>query len=446
MQRWRDGKNTRIEPGECSRERIETTLAAILASDHFRNSPQCRDMLRYVVEHTLASQHDLLKERVIGVTVFGRKANYDTASDPIVRVRAADLRKRLARYYQSDACLAGMPRIDIPVGGYHAVFRVCQDEHPRVESALEGHTDALGEAPFGGLIEHRSPFQIEKSAVTPSTGGKHTRLQLGLMSATIIVAAASCLIWKSRSHGPFEEFWAPAFASSKAITIYNADSPAYRLRWRAGATQNDNPHVRGFFGMEDKVGFKGGEKVEASDLIPIQNQFITIGDGYATALLCGLFARHEKPYELKFGTEMSFVDLRYAPAVLIGAFNNGWTLETTKELRFNFSEYPSICERGGQNRAWTLSHLGPDGETPDDYAIVSRIFNANSGQVLIAAAGITQYGTRAAGEFLTTPEELEDALRHAPSGWKRRNIQFVIHTQIVRETPGRPTVVASYIW
>ena len=446
MQRSRDGKNTRTEPGECSRERIETTLAAILASDHFRNSPQCRDMLRYIVEHTLASQHDRLKERVIGVTVFGRKANYDTASDPIVRVRAADVRKRLAQYYQSDACLTGTFRIDIPVGGYHAVFRVFQEEHPRVGPALESHTDALAEERSGGLIDHRSPFQIEKTAFTPSTAGKHTRLQLGLISTTIILAAAGCLIWESRSHRPFEEFWAPAFASSKAITIYNADSPAYRLRWRAGATQNDNPRVRGFFGMDDKVGFKDGEKVEASDLIPIQNQFITIGDGYATALLCGLFARHEKPYELKFGTEMSFVDLRYAPAVLIGAFNNGWTLETTKELRFNFSEYPSVRERGGQNRVWTLSHLDPDGETPDDYAIVSRIFNSNSGQVLIAAAGITQYGTRAAGEFLTTPEELGDALRSVPSGWKRRNIQFVIHTQIVRETPGRPIVVGSYVW
>jgi hypothetical protein len=439
MQRSHHGKDAGIEPGECSRERIEVTLGTILASDPFRTSPQCRELLQYILRHTVASEHDLLKERVIGANVFGRKANYDTASDPIVRVRAADVRKRLAQFYQSEACLAGMPKIEIPVGGYHATFRLIHDTNSRAGAPvqLENSLEDRVEAP----VKPHSWPPVHQSRARSRT------LHLAILSVGLTTVAG--LLWvllQQRQHWAFEEFWAPAFTSAKAITIYNADSPAYRLRWRIGATQNDDPRVLGFFGADDKVLFKQGEKVEASELIPIQNQFITIGDGYATALLCGLFARHEKAYQLKFGTEMSFVDLRYAPAVLIGAFNNGWTLETTKELKFNFSQYPSVQERGGQNRVWTLAHLGPDGETPDDYAIVSRIFNANSGQLLIAAAGVTQYGTRAAGEFLTTPEELEDALRHAPSGWKKRNIQFVIHTQIVRETPGRPTVVASYFW
>jgi hypothetical protein len=181
-------------------------------------------------------------------------------------------------------------------------------------------------------------------------------------------------------------------------------------------------------------------------VIPIQNQFITIGDGYATALLCGLFARKDKPYQLRFGSELSFEDLRYSPAVLIGAFNNGWTLETTKDFKFVFSEYPFIHERGGQNRVWTPSHVGRDGKTEEDYAIVSRVFSSDTGQLLITAAGITQQGTRAAGEFLTSRDELDNALKGVPSGWAKRNVQFVLHTQIVREVPARPTVVASYSW
>lgn len=147
---------------------------------------------------------------------------------------------------------------------------------------------------------------------------------------------------------------------------------------------------------------KQGEQFGVSDLIPVQNQFMAIGDGYATALLCGLFARKGKPYQLRFGSELSFVDLRYSPAVLIGAFNNGWTLETTRDLKFVFSEYPSIRERGGQNRVWTLSRVHRDGKSEEDYAIVSRVLSSYTGQFLIAAAGITQNGTRAAGEFLTS--------------------------------------------
>jgi hypothetical protein len=35
------------------------------------------------------------------IEVFGRSPDYDTAEDPVVRLRAADVRKRLAQYYQA---------------------------------------------------------------------------------------------------------------------------------------------------------------------------------------------------------------------------------------------------------------------------------------------------------------------------------------------------------
>jgi len=44
-----------------------------------------------------------------------------------------------------------------------------------------------------------------------------------------------------------------------------------------------------------------------------------------------------------------------------------------------------------------LPGVGPDGRTSKDYAIVSTVFDSQTGELLIAAAGITQYGTRAAG-------------------------------------------------
>ncbi len=436
MERYQPAKNATIPSGECSRERVESTLAIILASDPFRTTPQCRDLLRHIVTQTLNSEHELLKERVLGTTVFGRKPDYDTASDPIVRVRAADVRKRLAQFYQSNAGLAGMARIDIPTGGYHATFRVL---HGAREEHIDGSLENVQQTSFA-----HGPSLPQSEAVAPSGHQGHAWMVVSLSSALVLLITAGVFwgIWLSNKHTRFEEFWAPALASSKPITIYNADSPAYRLRCDTPAERNGVPPVAGTENASCAV----GGRIDISELIPVHNQFITIGDGYATALLCGLLARHEKPYQLRFGSELSFVDLRYSPAVLIGAFNNGWTLETTRDLKFVFSNYPSIRERDGQNRVWALPHVSADGETAEDYAIVSRVFSSETGQVLIAAAGITQYGTRAAGEFLTTREELEIALQHAPAGWSKRNVQFVLHTNIVRETPGRPSVVASYFW
>src|ERR1700746_4162353 len=83
-----------------ARAQVGELLDDILRSTPFRTSRQCQDMFRYIVEHSLAGFDDSLRERVIGIEVFGRAPDYDTAEDPVVRVRAADVRKRLAQYYQ----------------------------------------------------------------------------------------------------------------------------------------------------------------------------------------------------------------------------------------------------------------------------------------------------------------------------------------------------------
>ena len=84
-----------------ARPQVEGLLEDILRSTPFRTSRQCQDLFRYIVRHSLTASDDSLRERVIGIEVFGRAPDYDTAEDPVVRLRAADVRKRLAQYYQS---------------------------------------------------------------------------------------------------------------------------------------------------------------------------------------------------------------------------------------------------------------------------------------------------------------------------------------------------------
>ena len=40
-----------------------------------------------------------MKERVIGIKLFGRDPSYDTGEDAIVRVTASDVRRRLLQHY-----------------------------------------------------------------------------------------------------------------------------------------------------------------------------------------------------------------------------------------------------------------------------------------------------------------------------------------------------------
>lgn len=92
-------------------------LISVLEGPSFRGSSRSRDFLRYVVEETLAGHESSLKERTIGVAVLGRNLSYDTGADAVVRVRANDVRKRLAAYYEQFQPKAGT-RIELPLGSY----------------------------------------------------------------------------------------------------------------------------------------------------------------------------------------------------------------------------------------------------------------------------------------------------------------------------------------
>src|SRR5580698_4710928 len=106
-----------FEDGRFSRSELLEQLERIVNSKHFRNSKRYPSFLRFVVEQTLAGKTDVLKERTLGVDVFARQSNYDTNEDPIVRVTAGEIRKRIAQYYQEPGH-EEEPRIDLPLGSY----------------------------------------------------------------------------------------------------------------------------------------------------------------------------------------------------------------------------------------------------------------------------------------------------------------------------------------
>jgi hypothetical protein len=103
-------------------------------------------MLRYVVERTLNHERESLRERIIGIEVFGKRHDYDTSEDPVVRVRATDIRKRLAQYYQNAAHANTRVRIEIPSGSYVAVFEALP--HERITSAAESGTALAAAEPL----------------------------------------------------------------------------------------------------------------------------------------------------------------------------------------------------------------------------------------------------------------------------------------------------------
>ena len=104
-------------------------LRQVLESPAFRGSRRCQQFLRHIVEKALVSHYDDLKERTLGVELFGRSPTYDTGEDAIVRVTASDVRKRLHPVLRVETTSA--IRIDIPSGSYAPEFRRIADSDGR---------------------------------------------------------------------------------------------------------------------------------------------------------------------------------------------------------------------------------------------------------------------------------------------------------------------------
>src|SRR6266849_483946 len=123
MERVRSPEVRRPVYSEAEREAIRSQLERMLANQLFKNSKRYPNLLRYIVEHTLAGFPAELKERTLGIEVFGRQPNYDTNADPIVRATAGEIRKRIAQYYH-DPAHQGEIRIDLSPGSYVPDFDI----------------------------------------------------------------------------------------------------------------------------------------------------------------------------------------------------------------------------------------------------------------------------------------------------------------------------------
>jgi hypothetical protein len=190
------------------------------------------------------------------------------------------------------------------------------------------------------------------------------------------------------------------------------------------------------------------ETILWGDMLNYSDYGVARGDVYAAVALSALLGRIGKPSQVRIGTNYSFEDLRNSPAVVVGAFNNRWTMQITSSLRFVFVEQDGqfmIREQTDGGRVWQ-DHLGKKGEIIDDAAIVGRLLDSKTGQFTITVAGITGTGTQAAGEFASNPEFLEQGLRSVPEGWQRKNLEIVLQTTVTDLVPGPPRVVAAYSW
>jgi hypothetical protein len=177
----------------------------------------------------------------------------------------------------------------------------------------------------------------------------------------------------------------------------------------------------------------------------MKNEFATLGDVSANVSVASLLTHFNHAFDLRSGEDVAFGDLRQSPSVLIGAFNNPWTLQMTGDLPFVFGSGLTIKDQSDPKRQWHPVYSS-ENKIQLDYALIARLPHSKTGEPLITIAGITQSGTRAAAEFITSPQGIRDLVSSAPAGWSNKNVEFVLQTKVVNDIPTSPTVVAVRVW
>jgi hypothetical protein len=308
----------------------------------------------YIVEQTLAGNEDDLKERTLGVEVFHRPADYDTNADPVVRLCAAEVRKRLAQYYQSTAH-GGELRIDLNPGSYVPVF-----------SQPAPYTPTIGVIPEvipPEVIRADVPSQAEQVSQPKRT--RKIYWAAGLIAAGVIIAVILVLGARSWRHvgkqkSALEEVWSPLLTSSKPVLFCVGETE----------TELYAPHDSPLTQLQ-----RGADDDSFLQSFADKNDFIPFPDVQVLSRFVSLIGVHGHAFRVQSSRRTISSQLREGPVVLIGALNNEWTLNRTSSLRFHWNgltariRFTGLRTHSTPNRALGKSehrpqasasrHLGP---------------------------------------------------------------------------------------
>lgn len=400
---------------------LQRHLSDVLEGDAFRGSPRSGRFLKYIVEESLAGHFDSLKERVIGIELFGRSASYDTGEDAIVRVTASDVRKRLLQHYGRYGAPIAKFRISLPLGSYLPEFTRIDEEAPDPATSVPEH-----EAPSDAMETPAAAVHLQEPTATANESLTQKRIpSFWIWSAAIASVGALGLL-------------AFVFAHPTPSNPLRTNAAAYPWPELASAatrteliTSDPNiAEIQGFTGGQLTISDYANHRyfVGPKALSPEQDRFCRIilrGDkaaSFDTAIasdIAALAAINGEPVVVRAARDIQFSDLKTDDNfVMLGSpRSNPWFSLFNDQLDFRFIFDPQMQSEAIQNfhpRAGEQTAFIPTAKgwaTGQSYAIVALVQNPDQKGHVLLLAGATAEGTAAAGKVVTDGSRLMPMLK-----------------------------------
>ena len=185
-------------------------------------------------------------------------------------------------------------------------------------------------------------------------------------------------------------------------------------------------------------------------LYDLGSQNVALPDVMVLGRLAGFLQAKGKAFHVRGESSTTFDDLRDGPVVLVGAFNNDWSMRLMGPRRFSFErDGDTFWIRDGwkpSDRTYSVNYATPYLKLTEDYALVSRVLDPVTERMVVMAGGLTGYGTMAAGEFLSSPAYMDKIAASAPAKWARKNVELLISTKVINGKSGPPKTVIAHFW
>jgi hypothetical protein len=404
------------------RAAVLSQMDRLLNSRHFRNSRRYPALLEYIIRQTLAGNSDSLKERVLGIAVFHRPPDYDANADPIVRVTAGEIRKRIAQYYHDEET-AGEIQIDLRPGSYVPEFHLVA---PVASTSPEPRDAFVADTPL------QDPLTTAGSSLSSTVGHRlvgSRRAAAAVVTALLAVAVIASVIHWHRADDQRSQMWYP---------LLNSPAPVLLVVGQPHIAQTETPST-----------------ISAYEHTPEGE--LELPDAIAMAHLCAMLDTHHHLYQIIGVNSASLSDLRKGPAILVGGSNNPWTLRILRPLRFSISSAADPSAGGSAmlqivdrkhhpGSPWTVDFQQPVSSITHDYAIIAR-FQANmTDGVVMVVAGLGSGGTESASKFINSASYMSQLVSQAPRNWRSMNMEAVLETEVIGGRAGHPHIIATEFW
>jgi hypothetical protein len=366
----------------------------VAASKTFAGSQVLQAFLLYISERTLNGQGEQVKEQTIGTAVFHRKPDYDPGIDNIVRVRAGQLRQRLARYFDTEGEAEPLI-ISIPKGGYVPVFEPRPAPQPPAEALVAAPAPPLPETRF-------DPVEVPRPRLWPYWTAILLLFGLALFFALrpAPVGVNPTLSKDTR------EVWAPMFRDGGDLLVVLGDL-TYAL-WQDLADRNLS--LAEYVGMKF-LNYAPPEMRETLNEVA-SRRYTSVADANLAAKIPALAGSFGKQTRIRFARHMDVRDLSGGSVILVGSRRaNPWVELFESRLQYAFGYNTDTHRPFFQNKSPKAgeSPILSRGSDPvrDTYAVVAMFPHPSGRGHVLIIEGLSMEGTDAAGEFLLNPQSCD---------------------------------------